>query len=93
MYPFLFLGHTSLNYVYAEHRQRELLAEPEHERRVAQNRASASRRAAVLSVVRAGFHALLPVPTRISSPSSSPDLTLEGACNGLSGREPRPISI
>jgi hypothetical protein len=93
MYPFLFLGHTSLNYVYAEHRHRELLAEAEHERRVAQNRASASRRAAVLSVVRAGFHALLSVPTRISSPSSSPDLTLEGACNGLSGREPRPISI
>ena len=66
MDPFLFLGHTSLNYVYAEHHHRELLAEAEHERRVAQNSASPPRWAAVLCLVRAGRQALHLVRTRMT---------------------------
>jgi hypothetical protein len=66
MYSFLFLGHTSLNYVYAEHRHRELLAEAEHERRVAQNRASPLKRGSGISVVTAGLQALLRVRTWVA---------------------------
>jgi hypothetical protein len=58
MYQFLFLGHTSLNYVYAEHHHRELLAEAERERQLALIPALRFTWASVFSVVKAGLQAL-----------------------------------
>ena len=65
MYEFLFLGHTSLNYVYTEHHQRELLAEAERGRQLALVPASPFTWAPVFSVVKAGLQALLLVRTRV----------------------------
>ena len=59
MYQFLFLGHTSLNYVYAEHHHRELLAEAERERQLALVSALRFEWASVFSAVKAGLQALL----------------------------------
>ena len=61
MYQFLFLGHTSLNYVYAEHHHRELLAEAERERQLALAPASRFTWASVFSMVRASLQSLVRV--------------------------------
>jgi hypothetical protein len=66
MYQFLFLGHTSLNYVYAEHHHRELLAEAERERQLALAPASRFTWASVFSRVKAGLQTLLRVRTRVT---------------------------
>jgi hypothetical protein len=68
MYAFLLPGHTSLNYVNAEQRHRELLAEVENERRVALRSASASRCAAVLSAMRAGIQVRVLIEARVTDP-------------------------
>ena len=66
MYQFLFLGHTSLNYVYAEHHHRELLAEAEREQQLALVPASRFTWASVSSRVRASLQTLLRVRTRVT---------------------------
>jgi hypothetical protein len=66
MYQFLFLGHTSLNYVYAEHRHRELLAEAERERQLALVPALRFTWASDFSVVKAGLQVLLRVRTWVT---------------------------
>ena len=71
MYQFLFLGHTSLNYVYAEHHHRELLAEAERERQLALVPASLFTLASVFSIVKAGLQSLLQARTRVTDSEMS----------------------
>ena len=66
MYQFLFLGHTSLNYVYAEHHHRELLAEAEREWQLALVPASRFTWASVFSRVKASLQTLLRVRIRVT---------------------------
>jgi hypothetical protein len=97
-YSFLVLGHTSLNYVYAEQHHRELLAEAERERQLALGPASPFTWASVFSVVKAGLQALLLVRTRatnseVSTPSQShadkPQFHRPDQLATVLGREPR----
>jgi hypothetical protein len=65
MYQFLFLGHTSLNYVYSEQHQRQLLAEAERKWQLASVPARSLTWASVFSVVKADLQALLLIRTRV----------------------------
>jgi hypothetical protein len=66
MNQFLFLGHTSLNYVYAEHHRRELLAEAEREQQLELVPGSRFTWASVFSSVMASLQTLLRVRTRVT---------------------------
>ena len=71
MYQFLFLGHTSLNYVYAEHHQRELLAEAEREQQLTLAPASRFTWASVFSRVKVSLQGLFQMRTRVTDSEGS----------------------
>jgi hypothetical protein len=72
MYQFLFLGHTSLNYIYAEHRHRDLLAEAERERQLALVPALRFTWRSVFPAVKAGLQALRPARIRVTDIEAIP---------------------
>jgi hypothetical protein len=71
MYQFLFLGHTSLNHVYAEHHHRELLAEAAREQQLTLVPASRFTWTSVFSRVRASLQTLLQMRTRVTDSEGS----------------------